>query len=385
MKQQLWILNSSLLSLFVLTIIISFLLQQKPPAFRAKKIHIEEREISTAVPTVGLDTIYKYDLFGTFERKEERVSPRSLVTEIPKPKKLTIPPPPAAPKIEFLAPLPITLKGIAFSSDEEKSISMIADETKKEQIYHTGELIKDAQLIKIAQNKVVLLRSNGQHETIFLRKDEIAEEKKSETLDQIVKKIDENNFEIDIRKFPKKIGSLGELTEILSLLTVYEEGKAIGLKVSDLNAKPLSAEIANALGLQQNDLITKINDESTTVQEERMEIYDSISNIKAGETITLALQRENQEKILTYKVTFIDQIKKSEFLPQPADAQATATQTAKEKKKETLFKLSKLQEREKSRRKFAKRHKHRQDTAIKEIRKRLLENMRNRVRNVRIR
>ncbi len=271
----------------------------------------------------------------------------------------------------------ITLKGIAFSSEEEKSITILADETKKEGVYHVGDMVKDAQIIKISQNRITLLRVNGQHETIFLRESDNAENiTKEELWEDVVKKIDEKNYEIDRIKFPQKVPSLGNLSEILSLMTAYDNGKPIGIRVSKIDPR----SIGNQIGLKENDIILSINSIKTGDKKERMKILDNVYSIKKDKKLSVVLLRDSKEEELLFKITEIKTKKKRFFEPKKAE---------KETEKDKLFKLSNLQKREEQRRVFAKKHNQpqaqQQKNIIDEIRKRLLENIRERVRNTRIR
>ena len=122
MKQQLWILNSSLLTILILTIIANFLLQQEPPPFQPKIPFIEERKKAKELKPEEIENIYKYDLFDTFIKAEFAPLIQKLVTPIPQPKSVPAPTPPPLPKLEFLPPLNVSLKGIAFSSDLKLNI-----------------------------------------------------------------------------------------------------------------------------------------------------------------------------------------------------------------------------------------------------------------------
>jgi type II secretion system protein C len=361
MKQQLWIVNSALLAISFITIIVSLFLRQSPPPLRVKRIAAKEPTVQKPLSPEEIKNIYKYDLFGTFSPKKFAPSLQKLVTPMPEPKKPPIAKPPKLIKPDFIPSLKVGLKGIAFASDEEKSICIIADETKKEQVYHVGEKIKDGQIIKIAQNRVTILRVNGQHETIFLREDEIRKRVKPKKWDHVVQKVETNKFEIDIAQFPQEIASLGTLVEMLGLLIAYQNGNPTGMKVTHLNKNSLG----EALGLQKNDVIFSINGINCADKKNRI--------------IPLVLKRDNQDINLSYQLVKGKRIIRKEFAPV----------TGKEDKKdEKLFKLSKLQEREKRRREFAKKHPNKQQqqrSTIDEIRRRLLENIKSRVRNTRIR
>ena len=92
---------------------------------------------------------------------------------------IPFPEPPAQQKIvipaiiepEFLDPLQVTLKGIiVVSSNDSKNRAMIQDnKTMQEGTYKVGDLIQDAQLIRIFKNKIIFLRLNGQQEVLYLR------------------------------------------------------------------------------------------------------------------------------------------------------------------------------------------------------------------------
>lgn len=349
------------------------LLQQKPSPFRIKRVRIEERVKPKPLSTEERENIYKYDLFDTFRAKPFVPTAEKLISPTPKPREAPPPKTPEVAKPQFIPSLKVTLKGIVYSSNEEKSICIIEDEAKREAVYHVGDTLKDAQIIKIAQNRITALRVNGQHETISLRKEEKKPDLEKKEWDDIVRKIDESTFEIDIIKFPREIASLGALMERLSLITEYQKANPIGIKV--LNLPPGS--IGSALGLQQNDLITSINGINTADKKDRIKIYDTIANLKKNNTIKASIKRNNTEVTLTYNLTDIKKVKKRIFAPGKKSTEPTT--------EEKLFKLSSLQEREKQRREFAEKHKSRQTNVIEEIRKRLLDNMKSKVRNTRTR
>jgi len=374
MKQQLWIANSALLAILLFIVGIGIFLQQEAPKFRARRHIAKTRHPTKQLKDEEVETIYKYDLFGTFIKKAFAPAQQQLVTPMPQPPRVTKPTAPVEPTIEFMPPLTLTLKGIAFSSDEKKSIGIIEDETKKEHVYHVGDGIKDAQLIKIGQNRISLLRTNGQHETFFLRKEEnidLMAAKKSWA--HLVKKIDATTFEIDSTKFAHEIPTIGLFSEMLSLVTAYKQGKPIGIKIA--NQAPNS--IGSSIGLKKHDIITQVNGMNTADKKTRMKIYDTVTRLKQGSTITVTLTRNGQPITLSYSLGKIKNGDSRVFTPTADDKPAPATPPT--------FTLSKLQENEKKRRNFAKKHQGEQQSVINEIRKRLLEGIQARMRNTRIR
>ena len=192
MKQPLWILTSTLLLVLIISIGLSVLLKQEPPKQRKKGLHTEEIEDEKKETVINNENIYKYDIFDTYVSKEKGPTKKSLLSPIPELQIPDIPKPKQPEKPKILPPLKATLKGTVLSTNEQKSIAMMTDETNKEAIYHVGEKIKDAQLIKVTKNRVVVIRSNGQHETIYLRKDDFKPEiARKPSLEEIVKKLNE--------------------------------------------------------------------------------------------------------------------------------------------------------------------------------------------------
>ena len=192
-------------------------------------------------------------------------------------------------------------------------------------------------------------------------------------------KKDDKNFKIDINKFPQEIQTVGQLSEMLNLFTTYKQGKPIGIKIGNLN--PIG--IGPKMGLEKDDIITSINNISTSDKKNRIKIYDNISTAKLNSSIKLTAQRKDQTLEINYLLTEIKEPKPSIF-GQPTEEKTDTDK--KDDKKDELFKLSELQEREKRLQGFSQRHKQpQQQNTLDLIRQRLIENMKARSRNARIR
>ena len=246
---------------------------------------------------VYLEKIYKQDIFDTYVPEIKRAVKKSFITPIPEPSPPPVTPAPEPIKQAFIDPLSIKISGIISSSKEEKSIAMIVDETNKEKLYYLGDKVKDGQIIKIARNKIIILRSNGQQETFLLRKEDIPKAVGPEKWKYVVKKVDDSTYEIDPTEFALKINTLGELIEDLSLATAYQKGQPIGIKVGKVGKD----EIGSAIGLNGNDIILSVNNVITSDMKNRVKIYDTLSQTKKGDIIKIVLKRKNQDITLSYK------------------------------------------------------------------------------------
>ena len=171
MKQPLWIINSSLLLLLLIVGIFILVSREKVPSREPIKPGASAGEVRVERPTINSKKIYEKDLFDTYIVVPV-VKPSDVVLEMP-PAPVARPPiVPALPAPIFLPPLNVTLKGIVtVSYDDAKNRAIIADnKTNQEGVYKTGDTIEDAQLMRIFANKVVLVRSNGQQEVLYLEK-----------------------------------------------------------------------------------------------------------------------------------------------------------------------------------------------------------------------
>ena len=387
MKLPLWILNSSLLLIFFIMLLVNMILKQETPLLRVKAI-IEEPGKKKAPIAINLERIYKLDLFDTFTPTEKTTLAQSFITPVPQPKPPAFTPPPEPKKQEFVQSLTITLKGIISSSNEQKSVAMIADETNKEKVYHLGDMIKDGQVLKIERDKLVILRANGQQETYLLRKEELEPGRtEADKWKYLVKKVDEQNYKVDPREFGKEIPSLASFIESLGLSTAYQKGKIIGVRVGKQEQK----EIGPTLGFMQNDILLSINNVSTTDIKNRTKIYDDILKLKKGDIIHVLIKRNNIDQFMNYKLSKIGKPKKKMFI-ESAQAEPTtppapgAPAPIPGQPQAGPFKPGKEQEREKRIRDFEKIHQEPKNKEImSDIRKRLLENMKMRTRDRRIR
>jgi len=372
MKQQLWILNLSLMTMFAIMFFANIILKKEPPVIKQKKTTIEEPEKKKVTLTKEqIARIYKHDIFDTFVYTPKKPIQQSFKIPIPVPKPPATTPEPEEKKPEFVDPLKITLKGIIFSSNERESIAMIADESGKEKNYYISETINDGQVIKIARSNVVILRANGQQETYFLRKtDEALKKVGKDRWQYVIKKVDDQTYQIDPQSFAKQITSLAELIESLSLTTAYQKGNPSGIRISKTNEN----DIGPALGLAQNDIITNINDLDPTDIKNRIQLYDTITDMKDGDNIKLSLKRNGQDITLNYKLEKIKQ-PKNQFMPTGTDG------------KPIDLPKSPQQQRAAARKEFKKFHvvPPERKQVIENIRERLLRNMKMRTRNRRVR
>jgi type II secretory pathway component PulC len=300
MKHPFWIINLGLL--FLVLTAFAFIYISNVKIRKAASITPEEvaprKELKVAI---NIKKIYEEDLFGTYVKELPQI--KRLESAIP------FPEPPAQQKIiipsivepEFLDPLQISLKGIiVVGSNDAKNRAMVQDnKTLQEGTYKVGDIIQDAQLIRIFKNKIIFLRLNGQQEVLYLREQDAKTDPAysiSHTWDTVIKKIGNNNYLINPKSFIEQVQSLTECIDLLNATTAYQQGKSLGLRIGNLSISPFGGLI----GLQNGDIVLSINNIPAQTTEERLAIYKNITSLKIGNTVTVKLTRRNREIVITY-------------------------------------------------------------------------------------
>lgn len=316
MKHPIWIVNSTLLVLILCTVAFVLFSHVSLPEREDIEPSSYSRIKKEKKLQINIGQIYSADLFGTVAATEEVEEKEKAFPLPPEPQSVEIP---DLPQPQFLDPLDISLKGIfVVSTDSTKNRTIIADnKTKKEATYKIGDTIGDAQLMRIFGNKIILLRSNGQQEVLFLREQDAKMDTGYAAIDEwslVVQPISGTLYMIDSVAFAHAIPDLGQFIELLHLITAYKQGVSIGCRVGTLDEK----SIGTALGLQAGDIITSIDGIPATTMEERLKIYESVLSKKENDKIAVTLTRNQEELTFEYLL--------KELLPQGANPEIPENQ-----------------------------------------------------------
>jgi len=348
MRHPFWILNSSLLLVSLMAVGFIYFSRQEAPARQTLEPEKRVKPVKMETSKINISKIYEDDLFGTYQemmapQTADQVSP---LPEPPSPLGVRIP---EEAKPQFLEPLPITLRGIIIWSDDSKNRVTIADNrTNVEGSYRVGDRIEDAQLIRIFNNKVIFMRSNGQQEVLYLRERDAKLDPSFANIegwDGVIQMTGLRSYTINAAELINRISSLGQLIDMVDVTTVYRQGESIGSRIGMSNA------FVSALGLAKEDVITTINDIPATDTNNRMKIYNQISSLKTNDVIRVTLTRGGNEMTLTYTLQEIKQPHKKELSkpPQPSPERITKEQIEQLEKKHTFAPtVNELRQREKA-------------------------------------
>jgi type II secretory pathway component PulC len=302
MKQPIWMINSSLLFLLLIVGMFIVVSQEKVPSREVIKPQKAAVEVRAERPTINSKKIYEKDLFDTYIVVPV-TKPSDVVLEMP-PAPVARPPiVPALPMPIFLPPLGVTLKGIVtVSYDDSKNRAIIMDnKTNQEGVYKIGDMIEDSQLMRIFANKVVLVRSNGQQEVLYLREKDAKTDPMFAALSgwaEIIHEIRPGEYTIDPALFADRVTSLAQFIDMLDLTTVYKKGQNVGCRIGTLEKDSLGL----TLGLQSGDIIVRINSIPATDTAHRLKIYKEVLHA-AGDAKPIVVEYLRRKMPMSITVT----------------------------------------------------------------------------------
>lgn len=324
MRHPLWLINSSLLLVLAVVAGIVVFWDAKAP----RRVKLETKERRTQPPTkqaaIDIKLIYENDLFNTYHKVIAPPVEPDYTVPLPQPPRQTTVQVPDEPTQPFLNPLDVKLQGIVYLSDASDNVAMILDKkTNTQTNYKTGDMVQDARLIRIFSNRILLIRSNGQQESIYLNEKDIEQDPAyTEERDHwlhVVKSIDKTHYLLDPETFVGVTKNLAQCIDMLDISTVYKKGKSIGCRVGNLEKDSLGS----SMGLEMHDIVSHINDMPITTQDERFDAYQKLITSSFGDTVTIKVLRNEQSMMISYKLhdlkdpldESLQELQKEESLP----------------------------------------------------------------------
>lgn len=300
MRTPLWILNSALtLSLIVTIIFIFYAIKQSSVGIKIEPTKSSVRpELPKEEKLKPKDIKYIYegnDLFQTYEQTKPEVITVLPIPPLPKPPS----PKPiisqTSPEVQFLEPLPIKITGIISHSDESKSqVTLMNTNTKESASYRVGDKIFDAYILRIFTKKIILIRSNGQQETLYMYSEDAEKEineLKQLNWSDIVQPLAPNKFAINKDNFGLKVHSLAQLIEMLDLSTAFKQGVSIGCRIGKIEEN----SIGYAFGFRPGDMIIDIANIAPIDTVSRVNIYNILKELKHNDSIKVSFARNGKK------------------------------------------------------------------------------------------
>lgn len=330
MKSPLWIITSTFA--IILVALFAFIL------YSMKSLFVAPRTATikvTSLPELGkkeeavprdVSIIYEeHDLFSTYRPSIMPVKPVDMLPAIPTPpSRIPLKNKPMQ-MVQFLKPLPLKISGIIGSNNEMKSqVSFVNTSTGKTESFRVGDKILDAYILRILPKKVIVVRSNGQQETIYVYANEAQEdikEMQDTSWSDVLQQQSEHSYLINPTAFSSRISSLADLIEMLDLNTVSRAGKPLGVRIGAMK----DTSIGFAAGFEPGDIITKIYSTAPVSTDERMALFNEIASLDLGAQIPVQYLRNST--LYTTTFTLFNLADPSAML-EPAEPVSPAKTTA---------------------------------------------------------
>jgi general secretion pathway protein C len=241
----------------------------------------------------------------------------------------TAPPPPraAAPaKPPTSQPINLKLVGTVVGSGDH-TYAVIEDlGTKKQELYRLGDLIKEAKLVEIARNRVVLEHRGRREELLSFEKPDAAppppsgppargggivrqleppppvqeareEEPQDEPEDVVadVEQVGENLWRLSRDGLVEQLENLGQFMKEARLTPHFTAGQPDGFMLSSLPPNSLLAR----MGLRNGDIMKGVNGQTFTSLEDVLQIYQQL---QTEPVLQLEIVRGNRPQTLTYEI-----------------------------------------------------------------------------------
>ncbi|MCG6879939.1 MAG: type II secretion system protein GspC [Deltaproteobacteria bacterium] len=175
-------------------------------------------------------------------------------------------------------------EAVAFAVIEEK-------DKRKQDLYQTGDKIQGAEIKKILREKVVL-EVNGKDE--ILEMEQAKAGKKGSGRSGRGSRDDGYAITVAHDDLQKSLGNINSLLTQVRIRPLIKNGKADGLILSSI--KP--ASIFAKLGLQNGDVVKRIDNKEIKSPEDAFEFYN---RLKSGTELSLEIGRGSETKTLNYR------------------------------------------------------------------------------------
>jgi len=316
MIHPLWIFNSSLVVFIFVNMFFAYFTRVVLSQREDIDPNLYSKPQSEQHVNINLKYIYENDLFDSYQKEGIYSRKPTIQTKpLPQPPRQQPIKPPEGQKPVFLDPLNVTLRGIIIKSQNENlNTAIISDnKTDTESLYKIGDKIQDSQLIRIFNNKIILLRSNGQQEVLYMRDQEAQSDPRFAQIQNwhtAILMINPSEYTIYPEAFLKRIENLSHFIELLNLTTAYEKGIPTGTHVGTVEPQT----VGSYLGLRTGDIITEINSSPVATTSDRLTVYKEITQKNPPFTITVRLMRNKNLVTIDYHIEpFKTELIKSEL------------------------------------------------------------------------
>ncbi|MCF8061055.1 MAG: PDZ domain-containing protein [Deltaproteobacteria bacterium] len=193
-----------------------------------------------------------------------------------------------------LTTLNCTLIGTIIHEGDKSWAVIMDNQSGKQDKYTVGEKLRNAEVVMILRNQVVL-NINGKNERLIMGIEKIRAEDRS-----IEGGAAESPGGVETYKISKDFvaQSVNNIAQIMSTVRVkphFEDGKPAGFQVSNIK----SDSILKTMGFKEGDIIRSVNGQEIRTAEDVMRLYNTL---KDSSFFGIGLVRNGQPTTLNFKV-----------------------------------------------------------------------------------
>jgi general secretion pathway protein C len=188
----------------------------------------------------------------------------------------------------------------------EQSFAIIEDrQSRTQELYQIDDMVQDqARVVSIARCKVVVLRGDSQEIIECLQPDDKGQKRGSPVLYSgttereggfAVKQTSDNEYVVDESEVQNALANINQLLTQIRVVPNFQDGKADGFKVFAIKPESIFAKV----GLQNGDVIRKVNNNDITSPEKAFQLFQELRNEK---DFTVEISRRGQTQSLSYEI-----------------------------------------------------------------------------------
>ncbi len=296
-KKYLWIKNLIFLCFLAYlivrigyTVALPKLLPPEPSVSESARPRQTERKVARRKSQRLYETISKENVFNSAHTDEPVAAKLPEVAKSTEPLKKT--------------DMNVELIGTVVGTPEI-SFAVIEDhQARTQELYQVDDMVQDqARVLSIARCSVVVLRNNAEEILECPEPDEKKQPSRPVRYtgttrnkgDYQVRKVSDSEFVVDESEVENALGNINQLLTQIRIVPNFQDGKADGFKVFAIKPDSIFAKV----GLQNGDVIRKVNDNDISSPEKAFQIFQELRNEK---NLNVEISRRGQTQNFSYEI-----------------------------------------------------------------------------------
>jgi general secretion pathway protein C len=168
---------------------------------------------------------------------------------------------------------------------------------RKQKIVPLHGDIDGGKIVQIFRNRI-LIRRQGKEEVLSVVKEEVPSRPAASAtppMGEVVKKLSANRFLVNREDVTAAVGNVNQFMTQARIKPHFVAGRPSGFSVSEIQPGSLMEK----LGLQNDDVIKKVNGQAITKPEE---VFQAYSQLQRDSNIEVEIERGNRSEVFRYEI-----------------------------------------------------------------------------------